>query len=255
MASHVTFRKHGAFARITFNNPSKKNAISPEMYDLLSKGLKKAHNDPDVIFTVFTGTGDFYSSGNEFNAKQIERILNNPNGAEQKFATFVEELIQHDKVLIALVNGPAIGIACTTLALFDLVIASDKAYFYCPFTQIGLSAEGSSSYTFPQIMGHQKAAQLAIFAEKLSAKEALSCGFIAKVIPDRDFRSQADVMLEQYGKLAPQSVLVTKSLLRTPEMKKKLMEVNKRESDALRQRWLSDETVEYMSRRFLRPKV
>lgn len=46
------------------------------------------------------------------------------------YAKLVDKLINHSKILIALVNGPAIGIACTTLAIFDLVLSSDKVNFY-----------------------------------------------------------------------------------------------------------------------------
>uniref|UniRef100_A0A090XAX7 Putative enoyl-coa hydratase/isomerase n=1 Tax=Ixodes ricinus TaxID=34613 RepID=A0A090XAX7_IXORI len=42
---------------------------------------------------------------------------------------YVAEFINFPKPAIALVNGPSIGVACTILGLFDIVYASDKAFF------------------------------------------------------------------------------------------------------------------------------
>ncbi|KAH7713545.1 enoyl-CoA delta isomerase 2 [Aphelenchoides avenae] len=105
------------------------------------------------------------------------------------------------------------------------------------------------------LMGHQKAAQMAIFAEKLTAREAESCGFVAHVYPDATFRHEAEKLLVKYQHLAPQSVLATKKLLRPENLRQELMAVNKREFEALSKRWMSDETMEFMSKRFLRSKV
>ena len=46
-----------------------------------------------------------------------------------------------------------VGIALTMLAHFEFVIASEKAYFVTPFTQLGLAVEGTSSYSFMQNFG------------------------------------------------------------------------------------------------------
>lgn len=48
------------------------------------------------------------------------------------FRKFVQSFIDFPKPLVAAVNGPAIGIACTTLGLFDTVYASDAvSYLFC----------------------------------------------------------------------------------------------------------------------------
>lgn len=86
---------------------------------------------------------------------------------------------------------------------FCLATDALKATFYCPFTQVGLAAEGTSSLSFPAIMGHQKAAQMALFAEQISAHEAEKNGLVARVIPDAVFRDEAEKLLAKYQKLSP----------------------------------------------------
>jgi peroxisomal 3,2-trans-enoyl-CoA isomerase len=79
------------------------------------------------------------------------------------------------------VNGPAIGIAATTLGLCDRVYASDKAYFKTPFAELAQSPEGCSSYTFPSIMGEAVAHKVLWESRQLSAREAADIKFVYKV--------------------------------------------------------------------------
>ena len=87
---------------------------------------------------------------------------------------FVSAFVEFPKPLVALCNGPAIGIAATTVGLCDLVWASDSAYFLCPFTKIAQSAEGCSSETFPKIMGNAVANEMLVANTKLTVEEVFT---------------------------------------------------------------------------------
>lgn len=87
------------------------------------------------------------------------------------FAALVDTLIDFEKPLAALVNGPAIGIGVTILPHADFVWSSDDATFRTPFTQIGLVPEACSSYLLPQILGSSNANEILLFGTTFTAQE------------------------------------------------------------------------------------
>lgn len=50
---------------LRLNRPDKKNAISISMYDQIRETFSKAATDDNVKMVLVTGTGDYYSSGND----------------------------------------------------------------------------------------------------------------------------------------------------------------------------------------------
>ncbi|ETE64040.1 Enoyl-CoA delta isomerase 2, mitochondrial [Ophiophagus hannah] len=201
------------------------------MYNEIMKALEEAANDDSAV-TVLTGNGDYYCSGNDLsNFTQIS-----PSGMEESaknsaemLRKFVQHFIDFPKPLIAVVNGPAVGISVTLLGLFDIVYATDQATFHTPFSNLGQSPEGCSSYTFPKIMGLTKATEMLLFNKKLTAAEACSQGLVAEVFPDSTFQKE--------------TLAVSKQLIRNME-KEKLYEVNSQECECLMERWLSEECMQ-----------
>nr|XP_021390491.1 enoyl-CoA delta isomerase 2, mitochondrial isoform X2 [Lonchura striata domestica] len=230
--------------KIMFNQPDRKNAINHQMYREIIKALEEAGKNDSTI-AVITGNGDYYSSGND-----LSNFTNVQPGEMEKMAKdgavllkdFVGHFIDFPKPLIAVVNGPAIGICVTVLALCDLVYASDRATFHSPFSQLGQSPEGCSSYLFPKIMGLAKASEMLLFNKKLTAAEACAQGLVTEVFPDRSFQKEVWARLEAYASLPKNSLAVSKQLLRSME-KEKLHAVNSRECEVLMERWLSDECI------------
>uniref|UniRef100_A0A3Q4BUK0 Uncharacterized protein n=1 Tax=Mola mola TaxID=94237 RepID=A0A3Q4BUK0_MOLML len=220
---------------IKLNRPLKKNAITNQMYNEIIAALEQTAKDDSVI-TVFTGAGDFYSSGNDLtNFTQIPE-----DGLEQMakrggelLRRYVNAYIDFPKPLVAVVNGPAMGISVTLLGLFDLVYATERATFHTPFSQLGQTAEGCSSYTFPKIMGTAKATEMLLFNKKLTAVQACELGLVTEVFPDSSFQSEVWTRLKAYAKLP-------RNLIRSTE-KQRLHEVNDAEVECLVERWMSDE--------------
>ncbi|XP_051465848.1 enoyl-CoA delta isomerase 2 isoform X2 [Apus apus] len=230
--------------KIMFNRPDKKNAINRKMYREIIQALEEAGKDDSTI-AVITGNGEYYSSGNDLsNFTDIQ-----PNQMEEMakdgavlLKEFVGHFIDFPKPLIAVVNGPAIGICVTVLALCDVVYASDRATFHSPFSQLGQSPEGCSSYLFPKIMGLAKASEILLFNKKLTAAEACAQGLVTEVFPERSFQKEVWARLEAYASLPKNSLALSKQLLRSAE-KEKLHAVNSKECEVLQERWLSDECV------------
>ncbi|XP_036934793.1 enoyl-CoA delta isomerase 2, mitochondrial isoform X1 [Acanthopagrus latus] len=227
---------------IKLNRPNKKNAITTEMYNEIIAALEQAAKD-DSVLTVLTGAGDFYCSGND-----LTNFTKIPEGGVEEMARkggdllrkYVKAYIDFPKPLVAVVNGPAVGVSVTVLGLFDLVYATERATFHTPFSQLGQSAEGCSSYTFPKLMGAAKASEMLLFNKKLTAVQACELGLVTEVFPDSSFQSEVWTRLRAYAKLPPNSLALSKQLIRAVE-KERLYAVNDAEVERLIERWMSDE--------------
>ncbi|KAL1486203.1 hypothetical protein MTO96_047054 [Rhipicephalus appendiculatus] len=208
------------------------------MYDTMIGYLKEATERDDVHYLVLTGTGDFFSSGNDLGNFMNRLKTGLPPDVLAKDAAelvrrYVAAFINFPKPAVALVHGPSIGVSCTVLGLFDFIYASDKAFFHTPFTLLGLNPEGCSSYTFPRAMG----------VARLSAQEAKSCGFITDVFPHATFHEEAKKRLQQLAKLPPKSLQYSKALVRAPVWAD-LHKANDQECDRLTERFISEEAMQ-----------
>ncbi|NXA13311.1 ECI2 isomerase, partial [Sapayoa aenigma] len=201
--------------KIMFNRPDRKNAINHQMYREIMKALEEAGKNDSTI-AVITGNGDYYSSGNDLN-----NFANIQPGEMEKMAKD--------------------GAVLLKFALFCWVFFP-QATFHTPFSQLGQSPEGCSSYLFPKIMGLGKASEMLLFNKKLTAAEACALGLVTEVFPDNSFQKEVWARLEAYASLPKNSLAISKQLLRSME-KEKLHAVNSKECEILTERWLSDECI------------
>ena len=129
-------------------------------------------------------------------------------------------LLDHPKILVAALNGPAIGISAAMLGQFDFIYAVESAYLLTPFSNLGIPPEMSSSYLFVQRMGIAKANEALILSKKITAQELLARGFANKLFPDQPASSfHASVIAyvhDRFSGIPAQTMLMIKQLIRAP---------------------------------------
>lgn len=248
----MIFTQSNGVRLIKLNRPAKKNAINRNMYETLTRVLNEDAENDKIVLTIITGVGEYYSSGTDL--MDAPKSDEEDQGMDKRFLTVkrtVEAMINYPKLLVAVVNGPAVGIAATTLALCDIVYASDRATFETPFVALGLCAEGASSFTFPSILGKSKANEMLLLNHRLTAQEAYQFNFVSKVIPHSEL-NQFIEELKKFGTLSINSVKTTKALL-TRNFKHVLRDCNSMECNQLIECSQSDEFIEtimkFMSRK------
>jgi len=247
----ITYTVNKDFTEIVFNRPEKRNAITTQMYKDIASALKEA-SENDTAVTILTGKGDYYSSGNDlsnFGSSVQGDLATAAKNGGILLRDFVATFIDFPKVLVAAVNGPAVGIPVTLLGLCDIVYASDKATFYTPFSLLGQSPEGCSTYTFPKIMGYSKANEMLLFNKKLSAVEAKEVGLVSEIFPNATFMDHVKKQLAFLPEVSKQSLILSKELNRRIE-KETLHKVNADECDRLVERWQSADCMEAIMRFF-----
>lgn len=243
----LVITKNDGVLTVRLNRPHKKNSLSFAMYKALTRVVREAADDDSVHYFVLTGTGDFFSSGNDL-GNFVEQLKSGKDMAEMGreavaiVRNYIAAFIDFPKPMIAFVNGPAMGVSCTILGLFDLVYASDAAWFQTPFSQLGLSPEGCSSVMFPQLLGGPLAAEVLLMNRKLTAAEAKAAGFVAEVFPAGKFEAECGRKIEHLLKQPPKSLMYSKMLLRQP-IKETLHKANVAECDRLIERFSSDEAI------------
>lgn len=217
---------------IVINRPERKNAMCNEMYQTVREILNKDASDNKTCVTIITGEGEYFSSGNDIKSA-FENTSQTVEERTETTKAMITSFINYPKLIIAVVNGPAIGIGATMAALCDIVYASNTATFDTPFVKLGLCAEGTSSFTFPFILGKSKASELLYLNHKMTAAEALQFGFISKIVPQNEIQSFIED-LHKYGKLPVESVINNKRLVMA-NFKDILSECNTREINQLRE--------------------
>jgi len=181
-------------ATLTFNQPQKLNALSPELEFESIQILKQWSIDPNIGAIVLTGAGRAFCVGGDVSKMDDGKgELLAGDTFEQHVDGLRREhelawLLYHmPKVTIAAVNGHAMGAGLAICLACDLQIASDKAKFGAAYARVGLGGDFGISWLLTHYVGAAKAKELLFLCDIIDATEASRIGLVNRVVPQEEF--------------------------------------------------------------------
>lgn len=197
-------------ARIAFDRPDKKNAITRDMYTQLAQALRAADADGEVRALLLHGTADCFTSGNDVND-----FLKGPFGGEGSPTwQLFKALPSLQKPIVAAVGGPAVGIGTTLLLHCDLVYAAANARFQLPFVPLGIVPEFGSTFILPLLAGYQRAAEVLLLGQPFTAQKAHELGIVTAVVAQEDLFKEAEKAATTLAALPRESIRLAKRLMK-----------------------------------------
>ena len=190
----------GPVGRLTLNRPETLNAWTAEFGTELRQLVEREANDPAVRAVLLTGAGRGFSSGADLKAGFEAAEDGRPDIRKELrdiYHPAIFGIRNLPKPVVAVVNGPAVGIGCSLALACDLVMAAESAFFSLGFVNIGLMPDGGSTAFVPPAVGKARAFQMALLGERIPAGQALDWGLVNWVHPDDQLMDEASALVER----------------------------------------------------------
>jgi enoyl-CoA hydratase len=184
----ILVERDDPIAVVLLNRPEALNALSDELMDALVSALQELDADPKVRCLVLGGSERAFAAGADI--------------AELATATPVDLYYQRrverwDAIrslwtpLVAAVSGFCLGGGCELAMSCDLIVASETAVFGQPETGLGIMPGAGGTQRLTRAVGKSLAMDMILSGRRLSAREALQAGLVARVVAKEAWLEEA----------------------------------------------------------------
>ena len=215
--SHGTVRltRDGAVARVGLDRPDVRNAFNDEMLQDLREAFASLRADSQVRVVVLTGEGACFCAGADLNwMKRVVNYTFEENYEDSlNLARMLHEVYTCPKPVIGRINGPAIGGGTGVVAVCDIAVASQDAYFAFSETKLGLTPAAISPYLLKR-MGEKNLREYFLTGERFSVERAVELGLVNAAVPADQLDAEVDKKIGLILSGGPEALAVSKELIR-----------------------------------------
>ncbi|SFG76412.1 enoyl-CoA hydratase/isomerase family protein [Pedobacter insulae] len=211
----VLYEVRNRIASIIINRVEKRNALNPELVNLLTHYLVKAGEDVDVKVVILKANGPVFSAGADLAyLQQLQRNSYEENLADSKnLKELFTTILYLPKIVIAQVEGHAIAGGCGLATVCDVIFAVPEANFGYTEVKLGF-VPAIVSCLLMRKTSETIAKQILLTGELFSAETALNYNLISFVTNQAEIAQKVnDFALNLCANSSTSSLSVTKQLI------------------------------------------
>jgi enoyl-CoA hydratase len=210
----LTVEADGPIRVIHLDRPDDLNATNHDLHRGLADLFPQLDADRDARVAVVTGRGRAFSAGGDFS--YLDELTKDEDLRRQTMVDgrrIVTGMVQCRVPVVAAVNGPAVGLGCSIVALSDIVYMAQSAHLADPHVMIGLVAADGGPVTWPLLTSLQLAKEYALTGDRIPAERAAAIGLVNHVCPDDEVLDQALACARRIAALPQRATEDTKRIL------------------------------------------
>jgi enoyl-CoA hydratase/carnithine racemase len=210
----VRVEADGPVRIVRLNRPEQLNAVNADLHLAITQLFPQLSADRDARAAVITGEGRAFSAGGDF-----EFLDGMANDRDLRAAVIAEgrelvlNMLRCRVPVVAAVNGPAVGLGCSVVALSDVVYMAESAYLADPHVTVGLVAADGGPLTWPLHTSLLLAKEYAFTGDRISAARAEQIGLANHVCANDEVLPAAIAAAHKIAALPRQAVEATKRVL------------------------------------------
>lgn len=197
---------------LTFTREAQLNALNSATFHELIAAFAELEADPHVQVVVVTGAGRSFVAGADIN-EYVDRTLLDYVAFQRLGRRMYDQVEGLRKPVIAAVNGYALGGGFELVLVADIVIAAEDAQLGLPEAKLGLLPGGGGTQRLSRLVGRNKAKELLMTCDFISAAEAHRLGIVNHVVPAGELMPFTLDLARRICRRAPLAVQMAKQLV------------------------------------------
>jgi methylglutaconyl-CoA hydratase len=212
---NIFLSDQNSVVEVILNRPEVRNAFNPEMIQEITKAFKDLAKRKDLRAVVLKGEGKAFCAGADLNwMKQMVKysLAKNKSDSQRLFEMF-QAISDCPHPVVGLVHGSVFGGAVGLAACCDIVITETQTQFCFSEVKLGLVPAVISHFVLQKIpLGLTMPWMM--LGRVFSAPEAQAMGLVHFIVPETQFESMKNIILNQFGEAGPEAVRETKKLIK-----------------------------------------